>query len=223
MNELPIDDAATWWSVPTTEVEGAIATRPLVVLLHGLGADERDLAGLVSALPSTYVYASVRAPLPISGMPGFAWFPPLLAEGISADPTYVDAAARGVLTWLEHTQARARSHCPVALLGFSQGAAMAVQLMRHAPELFAGAVALSGFVAPGLVAGDEALSQIRPLVFWGYDPEDPVVTTQATARLGAFLAAHTEVDERHYPGVGHGISANEASDVARFLTSVLGP
>lgn len=222
MNELPLDDAATWWSVPAAEIDQALATRPLVVLLHGLGADERDLAGLVSVLPSDYLYASVRAPLPISGMPGYAWFPPLLAEGISADPTYVDAAARGLLAWLERVQARVRTHGPVALLGFSQGAAMSVQLMRHAPELFAGAVVLSGFVAPGLVAGDEALSQIRPPVFWGYDPADPVVTTPAIERLGVFLSEHVEVTEHRYAGVGHGIGADEAADIAEFLTRLLG-
>lgn len=223
MNELPLDDAATWWSVPAAEIEHALATRALVVLLHGLGADERDLASLVSVLPSNHVYASVRAPLPISGMPGYAWFPPLLADGISADPAYVDAASRGMLAWLERTQARVRTHGPVALVGFSQGAAMAVQLLRHAPEQFAGAVALSGFVAPGLVAGDEALSQIRPPVFWGYDAADPVVTTPAIERMGTFLAAHTEVDERRYAGMGHGISGAEAADVAEFLNSLIGP
>lgn len=221
MSELPIDDAATWWSVPAAEIDRAIATRPLVVLLHGLGADERDLTPLVPALPHAFVYASVRAPLPISGMPGYAWFPPLLAEGITADPAYVDAAARGLLTWLERTQARARTHGPVALLGFSQGGAMAVQMLRHAPELFAGAAVLSGFVAPGLVAGDEALTQIRPPVLWAYDPADPVVTTPAIDRLRAFLAEHTSAVERRYPGTGHGIGPDEARDVAGFLTAVL--
>lgn len=222
MTELPVDEQATWWSVPAAEIDHAIATRPLVVLLHGLGADERDLAGLVPALPAPLVYASIRAPLPISGMPGYAWFPPLLAEGISADAAYVDASTRGVLSWLEKTHARARTHQAVALLGFSQGAAMAVQLLRHAPELFAGAVALSGFVAPGLVAGDEAMSQIRPPVFWGYDPADPVVTTPATERLRDFLGAHADVQEHRYAGIGHGISGAEATAVGRYLTDLLG-
>lgn len=221
MNELPIDDAATWWSVPSSEIDAAIASRPLVVLLHGLGADEHDLAGLVPALPQDLVYASVRAPLPISGMPGFAWFPPMLAEGETADPSYVDAATRGMLTWLEKTQARARTHQQVALLGFSQGAAMSVQLLRHAPELFAGAVALSGFVAPGLVAGDEAMAQIKPPVFWGYDAADPVVTTPAIDRLRSFLGGHASVDEHRYPGIGHGISAEEATAVGAYLTDLL--
>lgn len=219
--ELPIDDEATWWSVPPNEVAAAVASRPLVLLLHGFGADEHDLTGLVPSLPQAAVYASVRAPLPISGMPGYAWFPLLLAQGISADPVYVDAAARGLLAWLERTRALARVEQPVVLLGFSQGGAMSVQLLRHAPELFSGAVVLSGFVAPGLVAGDEAMAQIRPPVLWGYDPADPVVTTPASDRLRCFLAAHADVDEHRYPGAGHGISGPELADVATFVERLL--
>ena len=60
-------------------------------------------------------------------------------------------------------------------------------------------------------------------MLWGYDPADPVVTTPATDRLRTFLAEHTRVDERRYPGAGHGITVEEASDVARFLTDLLGP
>lgn len=224
MNELHVDESATWWSVPAAEVADAIAARPLVVLLHGLGADEHDLAGLVPALPRSFVYASVRAPLPIRPPGrGYAWFPPLLQQGISADPGIADAAARGVLTWLERTHARSRGHGPVALLGFSQGAAMSLQLLRHAAELFEGAVVLSGFVTPGLVGGDEAMAQIRPPVLWGYDPADPVVTSPATDRLSTFLAEHARMDERRYPGAGHGITADEAADVSTFLTDLLSP
>lgn len=222
MNELHVAEAATWWSVPSAEVNDALGTRPLVVLLHGLGADEHDLAGLVPALPPSYLYASLRAPLPIRPPGrGYAWFPPLLQDGISADPSIVNAAARGVLTWLERTQARARSHGPVALIGFSQGAAMSVQLLRHAPELFAGAVALSGFVTPGLISGDEAMAQVKPPVFWGHDPADPIVTAPATDRFRAFLSEHANVDERRYPGAGHGITTGEAADVAAFLAELL--
>lgn len=224
VRELHLSDAATWWSVPRAEVSAAIADRPLVVLLHGRGADERDLAGLVPALPRGYLYASVRAPLPVLALGrGYEWFPPSALDGVSPAGPAADAAARGVLSWLERTQARARHHGPVALLGFSQGGATAVQLLRHASELFAGAVVLSGFVTPGLVGGDEAMSQIRPPVFWGHDPADPVIPPAAASRLRSFLGGHADAEERTYPGAGHGITVAEAADVAGFLESVLRP
>lgn len=217
--ELPLDDVATWWSVPAPQIEAALADRPLVLLLHGWGADERDLAGLVPALPAGYLYASPRAPLPLPGA-GYAWFPLALPD-LVPDAALADAAARGVLSWLDRTLARVRSHGPVALLGFSQGAALALQLLRHSPETFAGAALLSGFAVPGLVAGDEAMAQIRPGVLAGHDDADPVIPAHATADLHRFLAEHAAAVVRRYPGAGHGITIEEAADVAAFLRARL--
>ncbi len=45
---------------------------PLVVLLHGRGADETGILGLADHLPDGPQYAAVRAPIAEGG--GFAWF-----------------------------------------------------------------------------------------------------------------------------------------------------
>ena len=57
------------WSKP----EEARAGKPLLVMLHGYGANEQDLFGLADMLPEEFAVASVRAPL-VSGQ-GFSWFP----------------------------------------------------------------------------------------------------------------------------------------------------
>jgi len=215
---LPIDDQQTVWSVPEDDLDRALTQRPLLVLLHGFGSNEQDLAGLFEALGSGYVMASLRAPLPLPAMGGaFAWFPLDPERLANPDPALADAAAAGVLRWLERVQARVRTPGPVGLLGFSQGAAMSLQLLRHEPEAFQCAVLLSGFAVPGLHAGDDALSQIRPPVFTGHDPADPVIPPAATERLMAFVREHTAATTRIYPGVGHGISLAELDDVGEFL------
>lgn len=216
---LPLDHGAVRWSVSPAELDAALASRPLVVLLHGFAAHEGDLASLAHVLPATPVYASLRAPLPVSGMPGgWAWFPLMLSEdAVDGDPRLADAAARGVLRWLESVQSRVRLPGPVSLLGFSQGGALALQLLRHEPETFACGVLLSAFAVPGVVEGDEALAQIEPPLFWGHDVADPVIPAEAVARLRSFASGHTSLTERRYPGAGHGITAAEAADVGAFL------
>ena len=57
------------WSKPEQERAG----KPLLVLLHGYGANEQDLLSLVPGLPEEFAVASVRAPLAMG--PGFTWFP----------------------------------------------------------------------------------------------------------------------------------------------------
>ncbi|WP_442916813.1 hypothetical protein [Lentzea sp. NBC_00516] len=48
----------------------------------------------------------------------------------------------------------------IGLLGFSQGGAMAHQLMRCAPHRFASCVSLAGFVVRDAQPGDAALSVV---------------------------------------------------------------
>ncbi|HEY0259319.1 MAG TPA: alpha/beta hydrolase-fold protein [Lacisediminihabitans sp.] len=210
---LAIDPQAVAWSVPETGRAQALASRPLLVLMHGRGSHEQDLFTLVPLLPKTPVIASVRAPMPLGD--GYTWFP----LGDAGDPSTVAAAAatEAVLEWLDTVQTSTR----IGLLGFSQGGAMALHLMRHAPERFASYVTLSGFSISGELPADASLESSRPPVFWGRDPADPVIPTDAVERTSAWLPGHATLTERHYPGIGHSISREELDDVNAFLRSSL--
>lgn len=204
---LPIEPDAVLWSAPLSELEN----RPLLVLLHGYGSHEGDLFGLSPYLPLEPVVASVRAPVPESM--GYAWFPRASGQPGHPDPAWADAATRGVLGWLDSLPAATS----VGLFGFSQGAAMALQLLRHAPERFAYAVALSGFVVGGSSPGDEGLTWRRPPVFWGRGTQDEVIPPDAIKRTAAWLPAHSALDSRIYEGLAHGISQRELTDIGAFL------
>jgi phospholipase/carboxylesterase len=205
MGELAIDPSAVLWSAPERER----ASRPLLVLLHGLGSHEGDLFGLSPQLPLEPVVASVRAPLREG--PGFAWFPRSSVAGHPVDDD-VDAAASAVLGWLDTLDYES-----VALLGFSQGAAMALQLLRHAPRRFTSVVALSGFIAPGAHAGDAELAALKPPVFAGRGTLDQVIPTEAVARVEEWLPAHSRSTIRIYEDLGHALSTQELKDFNAFL------
>jgi phospholipase/carboxylesterase len=201
---LQLDPSVIQWSRPAAERPGT----PLLVLLHGVGSNERDLLGLAPGLPAEWTLASLRAPLQVG--PGFGWYP-LSAPG-SPDPVAVDTGLEAVLTWLDGV---AGDHGRVGLLGFSQGGSMALQALRTRPSAFAFAVSLSGFVVPG--GSDEALSAVRPPVFLGHGDADPVIPPAATARTSAWAAANTDVTERTYPGLPHAVSGEELADVRAFI------
>lgn len=224
MDALPALDAdAVLWSADPADP----GDRPLLVLLHGYGADERDLFGLVPYLPTEFVIAAPRAPLtPPFPAPGFSWYPiPDRSSAAgeagmalhSTDPHHVTDAATGVIDWLGVAAPRAR----VGLLGFSQGAAVALQAMRLAPERFAFAVNLSGYVAPGDLPGDSALAQRRPPVFWGRGTRDDVIPPLLVEHTAMWLPGHVELSGRVYPGLTHGVSEPELDDVRVFLEKQL--
>lgn len=200
-----IDESAIVWSAP----DGDRAGRPLILLLHGYGSHEGDLFGLAPYLPLDAVIASLRAPRPAG--PGFAWYdldPELNASRIDGG----DAAARGILHWLD-----TQKPSSVGIIGFSQGGAMAVHLMRHAPERFAWAVSLAGFVLEGEAPADARLAAQRPPVFWGRGTADEVIPSRFIDHAQRWLPNHVELTERIYEGLGHGISESELNDVLAFM------
>ncbi len=202
---MTLDTDAIIWSAG--EREG----RPLLVLLHGYGSHEGDLFGMSPGLPLEPVVASLRAPIAESG--GYAWW----SRGTgspSGDPARdaVDAAAAAVIAWLNTL-----ANPSVTLLGFSQGAAMALQLNRVAPGRFASTVALSGFVASGGHPGDAELERLRPPVFWGRGADDAMIPASAIERTAAWLPTHADASIHVYENLAHSISSQELADVSAFL------
>jgi phospholipase/carboxylesterase len=204
----PLDPDVVVWSAPPDDR----ADRPLVVLLHGYGSDERDLAGLVPYLPDAFVYASVRAPLtPPFPAPGHSWYP---IEGLQTrDPGWVTASAARLHEWIDASGHRGL----VGLLGFSQGAAVALQTVRLHPDRYAFAVNLSGYVTPGALPRDGELADVRPPVFWGRGSHDDVIPAHLVAHTTEWLPEHVTLSGRVYAGLSHSVSEAELTDVRVFL------
>lgn len=209
MAEIPaLDDSVALWSAAPAERAG----RPLLILLHGYGADEHDLFALTPHLPPQFVVAAVRAPLGLPfPSPGYSWYP---IDGRDAhDPTRVTDAASLVADWIDAIA----PETPVGLLGFSQGGAVALQAMRLRPERFAFAVNLSGYATPGPLPGDAALAERRPPVFWGRGSADQVIPEFLITHTVTWLPEHVELSGRVYPGLAHSVAEDELGDVRVFL------
>lgn len=204
----PLDADAVLWSAEPADRTG----RPLLVLLHGYGSDERDLHGLVPYLPDGFVIASARAPLaPPFPTPGWSWYP---IEGLEGrDGRAITRAAERLIEWLD----TATDAPHIGLLGFSQGAAVALQALRLQPERFAFAVNLAGYVEPSPLPGDEALAERKPPVFWGRGARDEVIPAPLVAHTIQWLPDHVELSGRVYAGLTHSVSQEELDDVAVFL------
>ncbi|ROR97738.1 phospholipase/carboxylesterase [Salana multivorans] len=223
---LTIDDAATVRrtspSPPASSAASDGTGRPLLVVLHGYGASERDLLPLWPHLGFDGETVFLRAPLAL-GPGAWAWFPLPSLEAIELPSLpAVREAADALLSWLAAHAAGRR----VVLAGFSQGSTVALQALRTAPELVAGVVVLSGFVAgvgDAATAEDDArLAALDPRVpaFFGHGTADPVIPPVATELTGEWLTAHTDLVERAYPGLPHAIDGTELADVRAFLAGI---
>ena len=124
----------------------------------------------------------------------------------------VDEATAALIDWLDGLE-----FASVSQLGFSQGAAVALQAMRRRPGMFRAIVALSGFVAAGDEAGDAELETLKPPVFWGRGTLDRLIPSEAVERTEAWLPNHASATTRIYENLAHSVSSDELTDITSFL------
>ncbi len=161
------------------EVPGKSREAPLLVLLHGRGADENDLPPIVDYVARGWNAVSIRAPIEFQGG-GYAWYHFL--QGGGPDETTLAAGIRKLeATLVDIRETYATS--PTVYLGFSQGALMALVLSTLRLPGLVGAAALSGYLPKDDLL-PAPLSRVKGLpVFQSHAPNDfmlPFAWAEAT-------------------------------------------
>lgn len=194
-----------------------------VVFLHGYGADGADLLGLADPLaphlPDT-LFLAPDAPEPCAGNPfGRQWFPiPWLdasseeaaAEGMARAAVDLNAFLDEVLADNGLTPAQ------LAVIGFSQGTMMALEVLPRRAEPVAGVVAFSGRLLRPEALAAEAVS--KPPVLLVHGDADPVVPFADMGLAGdTLVSAGFETYGHVMQGTGHGIAPDGLSVALQFL------
>lgn len=183
----------------------------VVLLLHGLGSHEEDLLGLAPALPDDYVYVSLRGVFGCG--PGYAWLnPPPLDP---ADRDLLSESATALEQWIAQ-------ECPgtvAGMIGFSQGAILALELLRRDAEAAAWVVQLSGAPFPAPLPGDAILAGRDLPAFWGHGGQDPLFDATKETAIREWMSQHTQLTEERSPLLGHGVDQQVLEAVDRFIRS----
>ena len=198
------------------KAQGVASRRPpLLILLHGRGADESDLFSLAPAIDATFAIAAVRAPLP-TDEGGYTW------SESSSPGRYLGPSLRASLRWFQawlDSVAQSRPEAQdVYLLGFSAGMAMASALVLDEPARYAGAILLSGTLPfdTDLSLTKNRLAGVH--LFHGHGSFDRVIPADLVARSTKYLreSSGARLEERSYP-IAHEISDDEIRDINAWL------
>jgi phospholipase/carboxylesterase len=194
---------------------------PLIILLHGFGADMYDLASLAPAIDHTgYVYVCPNAPVAFQigpGMVGYGWGAP----GATEDQRSIDDMLRTLFS--EVIEQYKVSPGRVILGGFSQGAGMTYRCGLDRPDLFAGLIALSG--------GPRDLDQLRAhlpsqrtqAIFVAHGTDDPMVPIERARNAVAFLKEEGYTPVYNEYRMGHEIPPEVLTDLVPWIHAVLTP
>jgi phospholipase/carboxylesterase len=208
--------------VLTTEVHappGAGDGTPVVILMHGRGADLTDLVPLRGRFPDGVALVFPRAPHPGAPWgygPGWAWY---RYEGGDRPETASFRSSQESLGELREGLPGLLGFEPGPVVhgGFSQGGTMALGYALQNPGAAAGVLNFSGFVPAHPDVEVTAANVAGTPFWWGHGTRDPSVRYELARRGRAALEqAGADLEVRDYP-MGHGIVAQELEDAVSWL------
>ncbi len=195
-------------------VDPSIA-RLIVVLVHGRGAS----ADAIFTLADQFEVPDVAYVAPEAA--DRTWYPYSFLAPMEQNEPKLSSALKLLERVVNDVMRRGIPSNRIALVGFSQGACLALEFTaRHAQRYAAIAGLSGGLIGPPGTARDYAGTFARTPVFLGCSDVDAHVPVERVhesevvfTRLGA------AVDERIYPGMGHTVNRDELDAVRALLSA----
>jgi predicted esterase len=193
------------------------AARLTMIVVHGRGASAEDILALAGEFGTTDV--AFLAPQAA----GHTWYPYSFLAPLHDNEPGITSGLDVIGSLVDGLVARTIPHQRIGLLGFSQGACLALEFAARHPHQYAAIVGLSGgLIGPPGTARDYPGSLAGAPVFLGcsdIDAHIPLSRVRESAdvfrRMGAL------VDERIYPRMGHTVNQDEIRAVNALLLSNL--
>jgi phospholipase/carboxylesterase len=191
------------------------SARAAMILLHGRGATAEDIMTIAfDAQAPGWVYFAPQAA-------GSAWYPNPFTAPIESNEPYLSAALDMISNLVERIEASVPAH-RMMLLGFSQGACLALEwAARHARRYGAIAGLSGGLIGPDGTARDYPGGFDGTPVFLGCSDVDPYIGKDRVEEAAkVFERMGAAVDLRLYPGMGHLVNGDELAAL-RDLTAAI--
>lgn len=192
------------------------AARAAMILVHGRGASAEGMLGLADAFENNDVaYVAPQARLG-------SWYPQLFMAPIAQNEPHLSNALKTLSDIVEDLEHQGIPAEKTVLLGFSQGACLALEFAARNARRFGGVVGLSGgLIGPAGTPRNYEGSLAGTPVFLGCSDVDfhiPLArvheSTEVLKKLGG------DVTENIYPGMGHTVVQDEVEHVKKILETL---
>jgi phospholipase/carboxylesterase len=188
---------------------------PMIIALHGMGADPDDMLELFQAYPHR-----ARLVLPFGHPRGgkFAWFEGLGRDAPAAEVTRETQRLADFIAAL--LVARPTVGKPV-ITGFSQGGMLSFALAVTHPDAISAAVPISGMLPPSLypLAQSERSIARPPVIAFHGGADLAVPTASARASVALLQSAGYAAELREYAGVAHHTTPAEIVELFERLAA----
>jgi predicted esterase len=190
--------------------------RAAMIMLHGRGADAESILAFAAEFKQTSLaYLAPQAAQ-------HTWYPNRFIAPIASNEPWFSSAVEKISSLLEHIHTVGLPPAQTFLLGFSQGACLALEYAARHPQRYAGVFALSGALIengdkPRMYAGTLAGTP----VFLGCSDVDAHIPADRVTRSAEILRGlDADVTLRLYPGLGHTVNDDEIRFIRDALANV---
>lgn len=185
----------------------------VLLLLHGRGATAQSLLTLYHELD----LRNIAALAPQAA--GNTWYPQSFLAPLQDNQPYLDSAMRRLELIVTDLLSRNVPSRRISLLGFSQGACLALEFAARHPLRYHAVIGLTGGLIgpPGTPRTYAGMFEAAP-VFLGSGDPDPHVPFERVQETAAVLEGMgAKVDIRRYPGLPHTINEDELAACRTLL------
>lgn len=191
--------------------------RGRLILLHGVGGNESNLASIAPYLSPDLEFLVIRGPLSL-GAGSYAWFQVnFTIDGPSINVDQAEESRRLLLTFID-----AQSPLPTLIAGFSQGGIMSASVGLSAPNKVRGFGLLSGRILPELrdrIAPKEELASLSAFIAHGrHDPKLPHFWADQAVELLKGLGVTHKAQSYE---MGHEMTHPEINDFSNWVNETL--
>jgi predicted esterase len=201
---------------PVLHAGPAITNARLVaILIHGRGASAHDILSLSQAFSAGDVaYLAPQAQ-------GHTWYPYSFLTPMQQNQPFLDSALRRIGDVIADVERQGTPRDRVALMGFSQGACLALEFAARHARRYAAVVAFSGGLIgpPGTPRDYEGTMAGTPVFLGCSDVDAHIPVERVRESADVFRRLGGTVDERIYPRMGHTINPDELQAVDALLTA----
>lgn len=193
----------------------------LIVILHGYGANMRDLLSLSENMGTdNSIFAFPNAPFEFQlsyQQSGYAWIFPPSMDPEDVPESMLDSVEKLMGTLQELVEFYDIKSRNVILGGFSQGAMMSAVVGLVRPEIFKGVFMLSGMLLGEAYLASRMQSYTGQAVFISHGNFDSLVPFTHSKKTVAFLERYGYSPEVHEYPMGHELSTESIHDLARWV------
>ena len=185
--------------------EPLASARAAMIMVHGRGATAEDILLLAAELPQPgFAYLAPEAA-------GDTWYPNSFLAPIASNEPGLSSGLAVIASLLDHASEAGIPAERVVILGFSQGACLALEFVARHARRYGGVIALSGgLIGPAGTPRDYPGSLAGTPVFLGCSDIDPHIPKERVLQSAEVLQAlGGRVTAKLYPRLGHTINRDE--------------